>query len=457
MSETLDETRDRAKKEEDTFLALFIAWCADPSRVGDMFVVEKATTLIGRGGAQPDDPHRRATIVQQRPGKTEPRPDLEIPKLSRAQLEIREDGDAIAITCIGKRALLDAAGEEHEKVRLLPGQACEVSGQLVLFACRRPRKMRAAKYGAFGEPDRHGFVGETPVAWTLREQCAFVGGRTGHVLVLGESGVGKEVVAKCVHAESKRANKALISRNAATIPSTLADAELFGNLANYPNPGTPERKGLIGEADGGSLFLDEIGELPEEMQAKLLRVLDSRGEYHRLGEGRPRQSDFRLIAATNRPLASLKHDLAARFRLRLTVPGLDERREDIPLLARHVLQQAVREDPEIGERFFDNGEPRLSSALMRVLVMHDYRTHVRELDGLLWRSLSTSTENVAELTDEVREELTLSHGSRAPTEVSAEEVRAALERAGGVQERAWRELGLANRYVLKRLIKKFGI
>ena len=139
-------------------------------------------------------------------------------------------------------------------------------------------------------------------------------------LLLGESGTGKELAARAVHQLSQRGRQQFVARNAATLPAGLIDAELFGNAKNYPNPGMPERRGLIGEADGGSLFLDEIGELPVELQAHLLRVLDGDGEYQRLGEGVARRSNFRLIAATNRDPSTLKHDLAARFTARIELP-----------------------------------------------------------------------------------------------------------------------------------------
>ncbi|MBL8610755.1 MAG: sigma-54-dependent Fis family transcriptional regulator, partial [Myxococcales bacterium] len=275
---------------------------------------------------------------------------------------------------------------------------------------------------------------------------------------------GKELVAQAIHAASKRGRRPMVARNAATIPAGIVDAELFGNVANYPNPGTPERRGLVGESDGSTLFLDEIGELAEDLQVRLLRVLDERGEYQRLGEARPRSSDLRLIGATNRPLAALKHDVAARFRLRLRVPGLEERREDVPLIARQLLQRIATNDADIRRRFFEDDDaarPRVSASLMRALVRHRYRTHCRELDAILWHSIATSPEDVLDLTAEVEEDLALAApaaGShRRPGEVTADEVRAALERAGGVQEKAWRDLGLANRYVLKRLIAKLGL
>ncbi len=132
------------------------------------------------------------------------------------------------------------------------------------------------------------------------------------------------------------------------------DAELFGHAKNYPNQGSPERRGLVGEADGGTLFLDEFAELPASLQAHLLRVLDD-GEYHRLGDARARRADLRLIAATNRPEQSLKHDVLARLKARIAVPDFDARREDIPLLVAHLLRRQAAGAPALLERFFPGG------------------------------------------------------------------------------------------------------
>ena len=284
-------------------------------------------------------------------------------------------------------------------------------------------------------------------------------GRREHVLVLGESGAGKELIARALHALGPRSRARLVARNAATVPASLIDAELFGNAASYPNAGMPERPGLVGEADGSTLFLDEIGELPVELQTHLLRLLDG-GEYQRLGDARRRTADLRVVAATNRPVSQLKADLAARFPLRVHAPGLHERREDVMLVARHVLRELVRGGDAYAARFVDDrGEPRTSSELAVALVNHLYTTHVRELSGILFRAALESTGDVVELTDGARQLLGLA--GEEPTaggrEVSREEIVAALERHAGVREKVWRELGLPNRYVLKRLMKKYGL
>src|SRR5262249_25411340 len=224
----------------------------------------------------------------------------------------------------------------------------------------------------------------------------------------------------------------------------LVDAELFGTARNYPNAGSPERPGLVGQADGSTLFLDEIGELPPPLQAHLLRLLDHGGEYQRLGEPQSRTADLRVVAATNRPIDSLKHDFAARFPARLRVPGLGERREDIPLLARHQLRLLVEGNPLLRARFSDAAGPRIDPALVEALLLHRFRHHLRELERLLWLSASTSRGDFVELTDEVRAELRAGPAAVSPGSMDAAAVQAALEAAEGNVTSAAKALGLKN-------------
>jgi hypothetical protein len=283
----------------------------------------------------------------------------------------------------------------------------------------------------FGDADLFGLVGESSSMWDLRRQVALMAGQGTHVLILGASGTGRELVARAIHARSSRRNRPMISRNAATFPEGLIDAELFGNMRNYPNPGMPERPGLMGEADGSILFPDEFAELPIALQAHLLRVMDE-GEYQRLGEATTRRSSFRLIAATNRPERFLKDDIRARLKTRLRLRGLNERREDIPLLVRHLLRRHAVHDPAVAQRFFlggtPKGEPRISPALMSALVSHHYRTHVRELEGLLLRALLDSPGRYIDLTPEVRQELEIGD---APVAGLTERSRPASPTGGG--------------------------
>lgn len=459
--DTLDTDSQAAGRERETTDPGFVVIGGPPALLGAWIPLLHGDRplVLGRGFAG---------AVRQRPGENGAAPALEDPFLSRDQLRATARGAAIHVENLGKRDLL-VDGKAVSDAVVQPGDAIEVRGRLLLLAMRRPRVMPALKNlpperPEFGAADAHGFVGESAVAWRLRDSAAFVAARAAHVLLLGESGTGKEIVARSIHELSKGKRK-LVSRNAATLPSGLIDAELFGHVANYPNAGMPERPGLIGEADGGTLFLDEIGELPAELATKLLRVLDDRGEYQRLGDTRARTSKFRLVAATNRPVTALKSDVAARFKLRISTPRLADRREDIPLLARHLLQRAAVEDPAIGARFFEGwdgetGEPRVALDLMRTLVLHDYATHIRELDVLLWAALAESPGDTAALVPEVTAALREGAASQPARvdvrELSAEVVRAAIERAGSTGQ-AWKDLGLANRHVLKRLVKKYGL
>jgi transcriptional regulator with GAF, ATPase, and Fis domain len=316
----------------------------------------------------------------------------------------------------------------------------------------------------WGGPDADGWVGESPAAWRVRQLVAFVAERPAHVLVLGESGTGKELVGLALHRRSPRARGPFVARSAATIPASLADAELFGNLKGYPNPGMPGRPGLIGEADRGTLFLDEFGELPHDVQARMLRVLDA-GEYSPLGEARARRADLRLVAATNREPDELKHDVLARFAIRIRLPGLDERPEDLPLLALHLLRRIARKDPGIATRLFPDGDPDgVPSIRLRLIerwIAIRYRTHLRELEADLWERILASEDGALDVTPEPPRPPPVApmppEGPLDPAALTPEVIQAALDRNGGRQEATWRELGLANRHVLKRLVAKYGL
>jgi two-component system nitrogen regulation response regulator GlnG/two-component system response regulator HydG len=465
---SLSEAPEPAPPVAESMYGLAIVWSGtEPERVGELIFASDAPAVFGRGGEEDDGDEARVVPARQRPSVCETCGPLENGFLSRRQLSVVADVDGVRVRSLGKRPLV-VGEEEVTSAVVRPGELVEIRGLLLLLGVRRPKPWPAPAATIasfpFGLADENGIVGESPPVWLLREEIAFAAARNAHALVLGEIGTGKELVARAIHARSSRGNRALVSRNAATLPAGIIDAELFGNAPNYPNPGMADRPGLIGEADGSTVFLDEIGELPLELQTHLLRVLDEGGEYQRLGEARRRNSSFRLIAATNRSLDELKSDLAARLALRVTTPDLNARREDIPLIVRHLLRRTAASDPHLGQRFFARwdgrtGEPRLTLTLARALVAHPYTTHVRELSALLWRSLATSRGASLDLTDAVRRELgeTAAPAAPATAELTGDVVRAALERAGGKQSKAWRDLGLANRHVLRRLMKKYGI
>jgi DNA-binding NtrC family response regulator len=388
---------------------------------------------------------------------------------------------------VGRCGLL-INGTEASSGVVGPGTTLTLHNAMVLLVVRRSpslcilRSPLAAPSFPFGRADPLGFVGESAAAWALRDALAFAAQSEGHVLLQGESGTGKELAAWAAHGLSPRAGRAFVARNAATFPEGLVDAELFGTAKGYPNAGTPERPGLIAEADGGTLFLDEIGELPPPLQAHLLRVLDRGGEYQRLGESRPRRSQLRVVAATNRPIEALKHDFAARFALRVELPGLGVRREDVPLLLSHLLGRMAQANPSVATRFFERrgellAEPRVDPRLVDALLRHRYTHHLRELERLIWLALSTSTGAFVALTPQLYTELKLDASEDetegpgpSPAEPAAEqgtgseasqlgrvEIEAALAAAHGSVTAAARQLGLKNRFVLYRLIKRHGI
>ena len=505
---TLDvgDSRAGASGAEEEAPALLIAWAAfEPERVGEVALFEPGggALILGRGEATGGE---RVSFYRQRPGRLERTAPLASPGISREQLRIRPEGDRLHVTQIGKCSL-EIQGERVDRAVIGPGETLLLKGQMLLLCTRRPRQIppqgsaSLAAAPPFGAPDAHGIVGESPAAWRLREKIAWMANVDEHTLILGGSGSGKELCARALHGLSTRARGPFIARNAATIPPGILDAELFGNVKGYPNPGMPERPGLIGAADGGTLFLDELGELPQAVQANLLRVLDEGGEYHSLGGSAAKRSRFRLLGATNRDPEALKHDLAARLVLRLDVPGLDERRDDIPLLARHLLRRAAAKSPEATRRFLaaEVGDLRVKASLLDHLLRVRYTTHIRELDALLWRAMATSSGNAIGWTDGAkgagngsartsqaqtphegaatgprprdsspgpiapppeedapREEADGGRVSSAP-EPSEAEVRASLAAHGGNIVRTAQALGLSSRYVLYRLMRRYGI
>jgi DNA-binding NtrC family response regulator len=462
---------DRATLREA--YALVIAWSlAEPHRVGEtaLFGDETPAQILGRGGPQGVDDAPRVRFVRHRPSGSEAQPPLAASGISRTQMRLTPSAEGIAFERLG-RCPLRHNGNSVDRGIVRPGDVLTLQNQLVLYCVRRTTSLsstrdsspREAGARVFGAPDVDGIVGESEATWRFREELAIVAPSAAHVLVLGESGVGKELASRAVHRMSTRASRAFVARSAAAIPPALLDAELFGNRRDYPNAGMHEREGIVGAAHGGTLFLDEIGELGSELQTHLLRLLDSGGEYHRLGEAHARRSDLRLVAATNRSPAELKHDFAARFSVRITVPGLDARREDVPLLARHLLEEAASSSPGLRERFFEAGPngatfPRIDPAFMEALLQWRWTLHVRELRTLLWSSIRTSPSHFLAIPPEI-----LARKAEPPQqssegdEPSARAIVDALARHAGNQSKAYADLGLPSRFALYRLMRKYGI
>ena len=454
--------RRRPSSPPATALFLVIVWSLEePERTGEAAEVVEGG-LLGRG--EPEAGEARLSFGPTRAAAAETRTWLEASRLSREQLHFSGvSAEQAWVESIG-RCPLAVNGSPVTKALVKPGDAITLRNAMVLLVTQRPRASEPARHAAedfpFGDADRHGLVGESIALWSLREALAFAGRSREHVLLLGESGSGKELSARAIHESSARAERTMVSRSAATLPEALVDAELFGNAKNYPNPGMAERAGLLGEAHESTLFLDEIGELSTTAQAHLLRVMDA-GDYQRLGEPKQRRSDFRLIAATNREPGALKHDFAARFPLRVRLPGLNERREDVPLLIRRLLLRLCASSEGLLERFFERrqgrlAEPRVEPELVEWLLRHRFTTHVRELERLLWVAISTSQDDFIAATPDFLREVAPGLDFEAP-EPEREAIESALASAKGNVTKAARLLGLRNRYVLYRMMKKVGL
>jgi transcriptional regulator with AAA-type ATPase domain len=441
-----DAVSDDRDADQELFLHLTILWSGhEPDRVGECCALSRAA-LLGRGpAASPKDPPK-LEFARARPGENLPTGALQAPTLSRRQLKLTPDGGTLLVENVGKGQLRHN-GTAVAECRAKPGDTLAVAGVLLCLVSERPRVLPRHDYAPFefATPDADGILGETFSIWELRRELHSLAKSEAHAFIFGESGAGKELCARALHRQSSRGRHPLVSRNAATIPESLVEAELFGQAKNYPNAGAAERQGLIGLAHHSTLFLDEIGELGERQQANLLRVLDS-GEYQRLGEDQLRQSDVRVLAATNRPLEVIKPDVLARFTERLTVLGLTARQGDVPLLVRHLLKRLAK------TRSLSQ-PPTPSLELIDALCRHRYTSNFRELERLVLVALNHSNGATLELTDSLEKELVLD----APTAALApERVRAVLAEARTATEAAHR-LGLPSRFALYRLLKKLGM
>jgi DNA-binding NtrC family response regulator len=311
-------------------------------------------------------------------------------------------------------------------------------------------------------------VGRSPVMQRLLAMVARIAPKDITVLVGGETGTGKELVAALLHAGSRRAERPLVRFNCAAIPAELAEAELFGHARGAFTGATQARRGFFGKADGGTLVLDEVGELPLGLQAKLLRVLQD-GEIQPVGTGTVERVDVRVVASTNRDLEAearagrFREDLYYRLAVvEVVVPPLRDRREDIPdLVAEFVRRYAER---------FDCHDVRFAPELVEKLKNADWPGNVRQLESCIARLVAVSGDEV-----EIGPEAFDASSAPSPSpavmaDASAESLSLreqveTLERAivtqmlattGGNQSEAARRLGVSRTALIDKM-KKYGI
>jgi transcriptional regulator with GAF, ATPase, and Fis domain len=308
----------------------------------------------------------------------------------------------------------------------------------------------------------HSMVGESKAMREVYEFVSRVAGRDSTVLISGESGTGKELVARAVHMNSPRVDKPFVAINCAAITETLLESELFGHERGAFTGAVAQKKGKLEVAEGGTVFLDEIGELALAMQAKLLRVLQER-EFERVGGTRPIKLDVRLIAATNRDLkeasraGTFRSDLYYRLNVvSLQMPALRERREDIPLLAAFF---AAQHGEKVKRRVAG-----ISPEAQVCLTRYDWPGNVRELENAIERAVvlgSTEVILAEDLPDSILEETA---ASGQPVNALAEGIREAkkvlieraIEQANGNYTEAAKLLGVHANHLF-RLIRTLNL
>jgi two-component system, NtrC family, response regulator PilR len=309
-----------------------------------------------------------------------------------------------------------------------------------------------------------GIIGRSDSMLAVFDLVESVAKTTSTVLVTGESGTGKELIARAVHFHSLRRDRPFVALNCGALPETLLESELFGHMRGAFTGAETTKKGLVEIAEGGTIFLDEIGEMTPMMQVKLLRVLQER-RFRRVGGLDEIEANIRVVAATNQDLPKLVND--GRFRedlyyrinvIPVQLPALRERREDIPLIAEHFL---VKYREHMGKSV-----AAISGAAMAVLERYDWPGNIRELENVIERAVAlerTPAILVESLPPQIR--ATMAAGPVAAAEdedlpelptagfdlerhvqsVERRYLAQALERAGGVQVRAAELLGMSFR------------
>lgn len=321
---------------------------------------------------------------------------------------------------------------------------------------RRLREQLDSKYGL------ENMIGESPPMQEVFETIRQVAPSRATVLIQGESGTGKELVAHALHRLSPRHQGPFVAVHCAALTPTLLESELFGHERGAFTGAVERRPGRFELADGGSIFLDEVGEIDPSVQVKILRVLEER-RFERVGGRETLETDTRLIAATNRDLHRLVQEKKFRddlfYRLHVVVinlPPLRERREDIPLLAGRFLEEFSRENRKPVEG--------LTPDAMDVLMRYDWPGNIRELKNVIERMVVLSRQNkltVRDIPSAIREGAGDSSPARSFRELSLEDaerehILKALEAHGGNRTRAARQLGISRR-TLHRKLNQYGI
>ena len=398
---------------------------------------------------------------------------LSDPCISRQQFTIeRPSRYAFSISPCGARPLQlrSLTGENLAVDQPVPGGTLIAVGDraLLLIAMGRDR----------AEADRMELVGESEAMWTVRTKTRSAASSDSTVLIQGESGAGKELVARAIHAASPRKGAPHLAVNCAAIPQQLLESELFGHVKGSFTGASADKDGFFRGARNGTLFLDEIGELPLEMQGKLLRVLQER-KVCPVGGLREETVQARVIAATNRDLrrevseGRFREDLYYRLStLTIDVPPLRQRREDIPALFKTFLQESTQRHPTLKRLWRDASQyaPPIPMTFMIKLIAHDWPGNVRQLRNVVERAAVANLESSgfvipaeveAELTERPQAPAgsTEAQGAGRQSEsinIDDDALRALLEEHDYVQRRVARALGVSHT-TLDRRMRALGV
>jgi DNA-binding NtrC family response regulator len=312
--------------------------------------------------------------------------------------------------------------------------------------------------------DRHrieGIIGESGAMLEVLSIVRRVAPSEATVLIRGESGTGKELIAKAIHFGSPRARGPLVKVNCAALPEALLESELFGHEKGAFTGALTSRQGRFELANGGTIFLDEIGDLPLHLQAKLLRVLQER-EFEKVGSSRPIRVNVRIMAASHRPLedlikaGQLREDLYYRLNVvTICIPPLRERRSDVALLIDHFLRQYAEKNGKTIRGLTPEGRD--------ILLRYDYPGNVRELENIIERAVVLTRDDVIGSGDLplTVQEPEIADGDRETSLTAAVEalerrmIRDALARSDGIQTRAAELLGMGER-ALRYKLTKYG-
>jgi two-component system, NtrC family, response regulator AtoC len=393
-------------------------------------------------------------------------------ELLRDHAELWEEVPVIVITALGG----SAAAIEAMKLGAYDYVTKPFDLDEVLFTVRRAltqkalvsqvRALAQASAADAGAPEDEELVGRTPAMLQVFKAIGRVAETHEPILILGESGTGKELVANAVHTNSGRADKSFVKVNCAALSPTLLESEIFGHEKGAFTGAVARRVGRFEQADGGTLFLDEVAELDVDLQAKLLRVLQT-GQFERVGGSATLTVDVRVLSATNRNLETLvaegrfREDLFYRLNVvAIALPPLRERRDDIPLLVEHLVRRLARKYawPNLA----------VSPEALRILMNHAWPGNVRQLQNVLARAAILSRGRLIQPDD--LGELNPSGGAAdtspspaAPTtlkEILGETERRvilhALEQTDWNRTRAARALGISRRQLFDK-IQQYGL